>query len=633
HRLGVISYGVYLWHWPIFVLLTPDRVGIDGYALFALRVAVTLSAATASFALLESPIRRGLLLRSRAAWVVGPVAVASLAGLFVVVSQGSPVATNASSSLASGTAAHAQPASTDQAMRVLVVGDSVAFTAAQGLSRVGEQSNVAVWNQAKLGCGVLRAERIHVDGGWKTQDPACNDWASRWAGYVDVFQPDAVVILAGTWDVQDRAVGGRKMELGSPESDAFIRSEMDAAIRVLSAAGARVVLLTTPRYQPPRLALAGEPDRFDAARIDHLNALYVEAADASPQTAAVVDLAAFVDDHGGAAALTSDGVHFTADGADDVGRWLVPELASLAPPRAERAASVDGPPASIAAPPRWMELLGLIAGTPEHRAGIVMNDYARFRRAFQVPLPGRDASEQAIDAYYRALMFDAQGARTGVVMAQASGVSGAPLLDRAARRELVDLAADAWSLDGDTRELILAEGSPLCVPGCAGAGEGPSLAVDGRFAILAGALAESGTYTAFISTDTTPYSLGRLAATIAGPDADGATLDSVRVSLAAEPALRPFEAYATGAGVDAGGQFTELVLLHGDEGAARANAELLRERIDAGASWLAGRRYADLIGGADIRVEGRLVVARLRTTSALFWFALPAASDTLLHHE
>ena len=83
--------------------------------------------------------RRGWLPRSRLAWVAGPVAVASLAGLFVVVSQGSPAATDASISTASDTAAHAQPAPTDHAKRVLVVGDSVAFTVAQGLSRIGER--------------------------------------------------------------------------------------------------------------------------------------------------------------------------------------------------------------------------------------------------------------------------------------------------------------------------------------------------------------------------------------------------------------------------------------------------------------------------------------------------------------
>ena len=633
--LGIISYGVYLWHWPIFVLLTPDRVGLDAYALFALRVAVTLSAATASYVLVELPVRRGKLLRSRAGWVLGPVAVASLLALFVVATQGSAVATNASVSDIPGAKRDAGPARARTATetRVLVVGDSVAFTAAQGLSRVADQSNLAVWNQAKLGCGVLRADRIYVDGEWKPQDPACNDWPSRWAGYIDVFQPDVVVVLAGTWDVQDREVGGRRMEFGSSQFGEFVRSEMEAAIHVLSSGGGRVVLLTTPHYQPPELALGGASARFDVARIDRLNGLYADVVKAHPQTATVIDLAAFVDGAGGAAALTGDGVHFTVKGGDQVARWLAPQLTRLAPPRSARLTATEAPSTSIATPPRWIPLLGLIADTPEHRAGIVMNDYVRFREAYHVPLPSSDSSEEAIAGYYRALLFDAQGSRTGLVMAQAPGVSGAPVLDQDARRRRVGLAADAWSLDGSTQELVPVTGAPWCAAGCSGAADEASLATDEPFALLAAALADSNTYTAFFSSDTSPYVVSRLVAAIAGPDADAAKLESTRASLAAEPALRPFEAYATGAGVDGQGQFTALVLLQGDEVAARANAELLRDRIASGTSWLAGRRYAELIDGADISAEGRLVVARLRTSSALFWFALPAAADTLLLHD
>src|SRR6202021_1826092 len=56
--LGTISYGVYLWHWPIFLALNGERTGWQGPALFAARCAVTLAAGGASFWLIEQPIRR-----------------------------------------------------------------------------------------------------------------------------------------------------------------------------------------------------------------------------------------------------------------------------------------------------------------------------------------------------------------------------------------------------------------------------------------------------------------------------------------------------------------------------------------------------------------------------------------------
>jgi hypothetical protein len=54
----VISYGVYLFHWPIVRWLDQTTVPVDGVGLFVLRSAVTLVAATASFHLVERPLQR-----------------------------------------------------------------------------------------------------------------------------------------------------------------------------------------------------------------------------------------------------------------------------------------------------------------------------------------------------------------------------------------------------------------------------------------------------------------------------------------------------------------------------------------------------------------------------------------------
>ena len=54
--LGLISYGLYLWHYPIYLVVTQDRTGLSGYELFGLRLAVTFAVAIASYYLIEKPL-------------------------------------------------------------------------------------------------------------------------------------------------------------------------------------------------------------------------------------------------------------------------------------------------------------------------------------------------------------------------------------------------------------------------------------------------------------------------------------------------------------------------------------------------------------------------------------------------
>ena len=57
HFIGTISYGIYLWHWPVIVYLNGARTGLSTWPLDLLRVAVTLAVSTASYYLVERPIR------------------------------------------------------------------------------------------------------------------------------------------------------------------------------------------------------------------------------------------------------------------------------------------------------------------------------------------------------------------------------------------------------------------------------------------------------------------------------------------------------------------------------------------------------------------------------------------------
>ncbi len=58
------SYGIYLWHWPIYMVTRPHAdVPLTGIPLLVLRLALTLVAAALSYRFVEEPIRHGALER------------------------------------------------------------------------------------------------------------------------------------------------------------------------------------------------------------------------------------------------------------------------------------------------------------------------------------------------------------------------------------------------------------------------------------------------------------------------------------------------------------------------------------------------------------------------------------------
>ena len=64
--VGKISYGLYLWHFPLFLWLDESSTGLHGAALLVLRLGVTLAVSLLSYVVIEQPIRQ----RRRPAWVV-----------------------------------------------------------------------------------------------------------------------------------------------------------------------------------------------------------------------------------------------------------------------------------------------------------------------------------------------------------------------------------------------------------------------------------------------------------------------------------------------------------------------------------------------------------------------------------
>ena len=345
--LGLISYGVYLWHWPVYLMLTPGRVGWNDYPLFAVRVAATLAIAFVSYRFLEMPVRRGAFRQWKVSWTVAPAAAACVAIALVVVTRGGaptfavPAASSSdlpptppvvATSEATTPGAVATPSGP---VRILIVGDSVAVTLSEGLERAQAEWDLAVWNQSVLGCGLVGADAKLFQGEWVDQGTECRDWRERWQGDVDTFRPDVVLVLSGAWDTYDMNVEGRSLEFGAPETDAYVLDGLEQAVDVLSSRGATVVLLTAPYPEKRDLALDGRTNRVDPKRIDVLNRLYRTVVEERPNEATVVDLNGYLGSMGNPDAvdgmdLRIDDLHFTPEGSDMIAGWLAPQLVSIA---------------------------------------------------------------------------------------------------------------------------------------------------------------------------------------------------------------------------------------------------------------------------------------------------------------
>jgi peptidoglycan/LPS O-acetylase OafA/YrhL/lysophospholipase L1-like esterase len=62
--IGVRSYGIYLWHWPIYMVTRPHSdVPFTGLPLLAFRLGLTFAAAAVSYKFIEEPIRHGAIER------------------------------------------------------------------------------------------------------------------------------------------------------------------------------------------------------------------------------------------------------------------------------------------------------------------------------------------------------------------------------------------------------------------------------------------------------------------------------------------------------------------------------------------------------------------------------------------
>ncbi len=360
--LGRISYGVYLYHWPVFVLIDRKGWALPVGASLAVKCAITLAVALASYYLVERPIRTATWMPPRRTLVaaVGGTLVAAMVAVIIVptptkyygvdaaaaevaaIDTGSveplvPVAT--ATTLRPTTTAPAAPSSVPsislaattvpeptttvalvpaRPVRILVVGDSTAEATGAGLVAwaAAHPQLAQVTVNAGPGCGLVLGGYLELTTGERDVDAECGPYVTEIVPEdVTDLHPDVVVVLTTVWDIQDRRLTKDGPLL--PPTDMRVEVAMENSLgaftdNLLALGVPRVIWLKGPIPLP---SLGTGPDQQAQPERHAVLHRVIDGVAASRPAVRVIDLAAWLETQpvGTDRAARVDGVHWTND--------------------------------------------------------------------------------------------------------------------------------------------------------------------------------------------------------------------------------------------------------------------------------------------------------------------------------
>jgi peptidoglycan/LPS O-acetylase OafA/YrhL len=226
---GRLTYSLYIFHWPIFLWLDEDRLDLERWPLFGVRMVVTMAAALLSYHFVEKPIRAGAGLGVPARW--RGFLVPGVAALLVVVAfTTTRAASDPLATLRTDDASFAVPiAAEDGNLDILAVGEQADGALAELVELAEGEEHVDV----HLG-GTLECTGGSVPVG---EGRTCGRWAEEWPALVEEHDPEVVLLYTDGWAGDDLA--GLRGE--APDVTAAAGELVAGGIDLLTAGGAQVV--------------------------------------------------------------------------------------------------------------------------------------------------------------------------------------------------------------------------------------------------------------------------------------------------------------------------------------------------------------------------------------------------------
>nr|WP_255669876.1 acyltransferase family protein [Aeromicrobium wangtongii] len=338
--IGLISYGLYLWHWPVMVFLDEARAGFGGVGLLLVQLALTAVVAAASYRWIEMPIRRNgwsaLIPRDRqAARVIVLATVPALVVGAIVLPQ-SPWYVRPASAGPGGdvrVAADA-PGFSPAPMTLYLLGDSVP-AGLTGYFPSDQHPNIAIRSAVTPACHDPFPGLRVLDGRAGGDFLKCPEFVDRLGSEITDAQPDVVAFFVTQSMVFDRELDDRVIPAGTPEYRRFItKSLTELHERVMSSGAKNFAVVTLACHQLP----AREGDYVerlnDNRRVRWINDVTVDWARAHDvpvidQNALLCAGGAFHDTINGRQ-MYEDHIHFSPEGSRELWKWLAPKLSAVA---------------------------------------------------------------------------------------------------------------------------------------------------------------------------------------------------------------------------------------------------------------------------------------------------------------
>ncbi|HEY6319362.1 MAG TPA: acyltransferase family protein [Acidimicrobiia bacterium] len=341
--VGRISYGLYLWHWPIIVFATQQRTGLSGWQLALFQVGLTFLIATLSFYLVELPIRTGRMPWRRVGVVLPTAFVSTGLAIVLLTVNAAPLPAylrTPTNVLAEARRGPMQVGANGQTNRVvtatntpprglLVVGDSLAVSLLPGLERVASADRLTLATGAVDGCGLLTGSPLDPNNQLYPWSDACSNAVPLIESRA-VFNsnPSIVLWVSGAWDERDRIVNGQEIQIGTAQGDKVMLQLMDESVHRLTANGAHlVIVLTAP--EPPNTSLAADPSRnrrtveLDAVLRQYAKIHGIPVVALAPLLCAKGPPCPSVVEH---LVMRPDGYHFSADASFWIAQRIAPRL-------------------------------------------------------------------------------------------------------------------------------------------------------------------------------------------------------------------------------------------------------------------------------------------------------------------